>query len=106
MSQGTIERNIVYMCNIHSKQLKKGDKDYSHIDETIQINLNNFRCNGEVRENYYLRNKKGKILSKKLRIDMVKAKRNGNKNMLKKNIDVNTISEISGMIVEEINSIK
>lgn len=59
------------MCNIHSKQLKKGDRDYSHINETIQINLNNFRCNEEIRESYYLRNEKGKILSKKLRIDMV-----------------------------------
>ena len=77
VSQGTIDRNVVYVCNIHSKQLKKGDRDYSHINETIQINLNNFRCNEEIRESYYLRNEKGKILSKKLRIDtvdMVKAK--------------------------------
>lgn len=59
------------MCYIHSKQLKRGDKDYSHIHETIQINSNNFRCNEEVRESYYLKNENGKILSKKLRIDMV-----------------------------------
>lgn len=77
VSQGTIDRNVVYVCNIHSKQLKLGDKDYSHIDETIQINLNNFRCNKEIVEIYYLRNKKGNILTKKIRIDivdMVKAK--------------------------------
>ncbi len=71
VSQGTLDRNIVYVCYIHSKKLKKGDKDYSHIHETIQINLNNFRCNEEVRESYYLKNANGKILSKKLRIDMV-----------------------------------
>lgn len=74
VSQGTIDRNAVYVCNIHSKQLKLGDKDYSHIDETIQINLNNFRCNEEIVESYYLRNKKGNILTKKIRIDIVKAK--------------------------------
>mgnify|MGYP004461455437 FL=1 len=56
VSQGTLDRNIVYVCYIHSKQLKKGDKDYSHIHKTIQINSNNFRCNEEVRESYYLKN--------------------------------------------------
>lgn len=44
-SKGVIDRNIVYACNIHSRQLKSGDKNYSDIKETIQINLNNFSCN-------------------------------------------------------------
>lgn len=49
-------------------------------------------------------------MSKKLRIDMVdmvkaKAKRNNNE-YVEKNIDVNTISEISGMTTEEIKELK
>ena len=71
VSMGVIDRNVVYVCNVHSRQLEKGDKNYKKINETIQINLNNFRCNEEIVESYYLRNKKGKILTKKIRIDMV-----------------------------------
>ena len=43
-STGIIERNIVYVCKLHSKQLKYGERNYNKIYETIQINLNNFRC--------------------------------------------------------------
>ena len=71
-STGIIERNIVYASKIHSKQLRYGEKNYNKIHETIQINLNNFRCNkDDIKEVYYLRNEKGNVLSKKLRIDMV-----------------------------------
>lgn len=72
MSKGNIERNIVYLCSIHANQLRKGDKKYQDIHSSIQINLNNFNCHQEkIRESYYLKNEKGKILSKKMRIDIV-----------------------------------
>ena len=67
-----IHRNEVYACKIHSRQLKRGDKKYQNIKETIQINLNNFRCNEkDIKEEYYMRSKEGRYLTKKLRIDMV-----------------------------------
>ena len=71
-SEGVIHRNEVYACKIHSRQLKGGDKKYQNIKETIQINLNNFRCNEkDIKEEYYMRSKEGRYLTKKLRIDMV-----------------------------------
>lgn len=71
-STGIIERNIVFACKLHSKDLRYGEKSYNTIEDTIQINLNNFRCNKhDIKEEYYLVNKYGKVLSKKLRIDMV-----------------------------------
>ncbi len=71
-SKALIDRNIVYACNIHSRQLKSGDKNYSDIKETIQINLNNFSCNErDIKEEYYLTTYYGKIISKKFRIDFV-----------------------------------
>mgnify|MGYP004558923467 FL=1 len=67
-----IHRNEVYACKIHSRQLKRGDKKYQNIKEIIQINLNNFRCNEkDIKEEYYMRSKEGRYLTKKLRIDMV-----------------------------------
>lgn len=42
---GNIERNIVFLCGIHGRQLRHGDKSYTKIEESIQINLNNFHCN-------------------------------------------------------------
>ena len=71
-SEGVIHRNEVYTCKIHSRQLKRGDRKYQNIKETIQINLNNFRCNEkDIKEEYYMRSKEGRYLTKKLRIDMV-----------------------------------
>ncbi len=71
-SEGVIHRNEVYACKIHSRQLKRGDKKYQNIKEIIQINLNNFRCNEkDIKEEYYMRSKEGRYLTKKLRIDMV-----------------------------------
>ena len=69
---GVRERNLVYICGQHSKQLKVGDKNYKNIKDSIQICINNFNCNenGAI-ESYYLMNKRGKIYSKKLRIDLV-----------------------------------
>ena len=69
---GVRERNLVYICGQHSKQLKVGDKNYQNIKDSIQICINNFNCNeNEAIESYYLMNKRGKIYSKKLRIDLV-----------------------------------
>lgn len=71
-STGIIERNIVFACKLHSKDLRYGEKSYNTIEDTIQINLNNFRCNKhDIKEEYYLVNKYGEVLSKKLRIDIV-----------------------------------
>ena len=69
---GVRERNLVYICGQHSKQLKVGDKNYQNIKNSIQICINNFNCNeGDAIESYYLMNKRGKIYSKKLRIDLI-----------------------------------
>ena len=68
-SKGIVDRNIVYACNVHSRSLKYGDTNYSEIKKTIQINLNVKSSNIELKEQYFLKNKKGKILSEKLEID-------------------------------------
>ena len=69
---GVRERNLVYICGQHSKQLKVGDKNYQNIKDLIQICINNFNCNETYAiESYYLMNKRGKIYSKKLRIDLI-----------------------------------
>lgn len=72
-STGVIERNIVLACKIHGGELEYVNNDYKNIDETIQINLNNFRCNKDtILSSYYLADLKSKeILTKKFRIDMV-----------------------------------
>ena len=72
-SLGIIDRNVVYVCEVHGKQLKYKDNDYSNISRTIQINLNNFKCNknGKLVDTYYLRNEDGEILTEKFRIDYV-----------------------------------
>ena len=71
-TMGVRERNLVYICGQHSKQLKVGDKNYQNIKDSIQICINNFNCNErDAIESYYLMNKRGKIYSKKLRIDLV-----------------------------------
>ena len=70
-SDGVINRNIVYLCKIHGNQLKSGDKSYSKIHDTIQIMFNNFDIDDELRTTWYLRNDEGKILTSKLRIDII-----------------------------------
>lgn len=70
-SNGVINRNIVYLCKIHSEQLKYGDDSYSRINESVQIVFNNYDCHNELRKTYYLRDSDGNILSKKLRIDII-----------------------------------
>lgn len=72
-TRGVIDRNVEYICGVHSKQLKSGFKNYHEIEESIQININNYRCNenGKIKDEYYLRNSEGKILTNKLRIDLV-----------------------------------
>ncbi len=75
-SRGIQERNLVYLCNVHSRQLERGDNNYSQINKTIQIGLNNFDCGQEkICSRYYLRNESGKILSENIEIisvDMVR----------------------------------
>ena len=72
MNQGIIERNIVYLCSIHARELKYGDNKYQNIKKTLQINLNNFKCNKEkIKESYYIQNEEGEKLSEKIQIDVI-----------------------------------
>ena len=71
MNQNIIDRNIVFASNIHSRSLKYGNENYNNISKTIQINLVNYRMNEELKEKYFFRNEKGKILSEKFEIDYV-----------------------------------
>lgn len=70
-SNGIIDRNIIYACNIHSRSLKYSESNYKNIKRTIQINLNNKHTNKQLKETYYLKNEDGKILSEKFQIDIV-----------------------------------
>ncbi len=71
-SEYITERNLVSACSIHGRQLKYGDNNYTHIERTLQIQLNNFRCNDKnIKESYFLTNEKGEILSKKFQIDII-----------------------------------
>ncbi len=74
LSSGIINRNVVFACNAHAASYQHGDRDYSKIGETIQINLVYDKAHpvGEkFRETYYMRNEAGKMLTEKLRIDYV-----------------------------------
>lgn len=71
-SESITERNVVSACSIHSRQLKYGDNSYAYIERTLQIQLNNFRCNEKnIKESFLLINKNGEILSKKFQIDVI-----------------------------------
>lgn len=69
INQDIIDRNIIFASNTHSRNLKYGNKNYSGINKTIQINLVNYPINEELKERYFFRNEKGKILSEKFEID-------------------------------------
>lgn len=69
-NQDIKDRNVVFLTNIHGKQLERGDK-YNKIDESIQLNLCAFKEGKSAREKYYLTNEEGKVLTQKLRIDVV-----------------------------------
>jgi hypothetical protein len=70
-NQGIRDRNTVFLSNIHGKQLSRGFNSYEEIESSIQINLNAFNCEENVKASYYLRNETGKIFSKKFRIDVI-----------------------------------
>ena len=72
MSEGTIDRNIILACHTHGTQLKYGDNDYSNINRTIQINFNKkYHNENNIMDNYFFTNSNGKMLSKKIEIDMI-----------------------------------
>ena len=72
MSKAVTERNIIYACSVHARQLRYGDKNYSGIEQTIQINLLGYRTKQEkVKERYSLRNEEGETLSDRLIIDII-----------------------------------
>ena len=70
-SDGVINRNVVYLCKIHGRQLKTNDINYSRINDTIQIMFNNFDTDNDLKTTWYLRNDAGNILTSKLRIDII-----------------------------------
>ena len=74
-SKGIRDRNVTYICNVHGGQLKLNDNDYKNIKDSIQINLNNYDSSEELKEEYYFCNKKGKIYTKKIRIDTINLKK-------------------------------
>lgn len=71
-SIGGIERNVVYVCNIHGRQLKFKDNNYSKINKTIQININTKHSNNhDLIEKYTLKNDYNDELSEKFEINMI-----------------------------------
>ena len=70
-SDGVINRNVVYLCKIHGRQLKTSDTNYSRINDTIQIMFNNFDTDNDLKTTWYLRDNDGNILTSKLRIDII-----------------------------------
>ena len=70
-SDGVINRNVVYLCKIHGRQLKTNDINYSKINDTIQIMFNNFDTGNDLKTTWYLRDDAGNILTSKLRIDII-----------------------------------
>ena len=70
-SDGVINRNVVYLCKIHGRQLKTNDINYSKINDTIQIMFNNFDTDNDLKTTWYLRDDAGNILTSKLRIDII-----------------------------------
>lgn len=64
---------MFFACKIHGSQLEYGNTNYKNIDDTLQINLNNFRCNKDnLLNKFYLANiENSEILTKKFRIDML-----------------------------------
>ena len=70
MSEGIMNRNIVFASKIHAGQLQTGDSKYANIKRTLQINLTR-KTNKQLKEKYYFRNEEGKILTEKIEIDLV-----------------------------------
>ena len=70
-SDDVINRNVVYLCKIHGRQLKTNDINYSKINDTIQIMFNNFDTDNDLKTTWYLRDDAGNILTSKLRIDII-----------------------------------
>ena len=70
-SDGVINRNVVYLCKIHGRQLKTSDINYSKINDTIQIMFNNFDTDNDLKTTWSLRDDAGNILTSKLRIDII-----------------------------------
>lgn len=70
-NKGVINRNAVYIGKVHGTQLKRSFKS-KEIKPTIQINLDSENHTNELVEEYYLKNKVGKTLTKQFRIDILK----------------------------------
>lgn len=76
-NSGIKDRNVVYICNIHGGQMEYGDNNYNNIHSTLQINFANLKGNNII-ESYYLTDKNtGKILSEKLKIDVIYLQNDG-----------------------------
>lgn len=74
-SKGIEKRNFVYHSLIHGNQMEYGNQDYSSINYSIQIRLNNYRSNDEeIVEESCMRTENGRIVEEFFRIyevDMV-----------------------------------
>lgn len=91
LSSGVVDRNVCYICKMHGNQLKYGVSDYRKINSTIQICLNTkIKNESEIVEEYYFANKKGKILTKKVKILNVDVEK-GSKECYNKS-DINPIA--------------
>ena len=69
-NQPVIDRNVVFLANIHGRQLEKGN-NYNIIDESIQLNFCSFSNRGKTRDIYFLKNQYDEILTHKLKIEIV-----------------------------------
>ena len=72
VTQGIIDRNVVFLSKVHSKNIEYGMKNYEEIYPSIQINLVSHKINKkEIIERYYIRNEEGEILTENFRIDYI-----------------------------------
>ena len=65
-NQAIKDRNVVFLCNIHGRNLDKGD-EYNLIDETVQINLCSFTNKNKKKETYYLINEEGEKVNREVK---------------------------------------
>lgn len=69
-SKWLIDRNITYIANLFSNQLKKNEK-YINLEPIIQINFNTFSVDSKqqnIIDKYYIQNNRGNKLTEKLQI--------------------------------------
>lgn len=73
LSKNKIDRNIIYLCSISSSNYQEGDKNYSNIWSSAQLNFNvHGKKNDKFISEYILKEREtNEILSEKLQIYMI-----------------------------------